>query len=131
MDAEARRRVRSRAGGHCEYCRLHERHADLRHQVEHVIARQHGGGDEFDNLAYACARCNAFKGPNLSGIDPDTGCLERLFHPRLDIWTDHFAFRTFWVVGLTPIGRTTVYVLGMNEPQRLEIRSLLLSDDEL
>ncbi|MFZ4763807.1 MAG: hypothetical protein ACOYMN_02540 [Roseimicrobium sp.] len=33
-------------------------------------------------MAFACFRCNSHKGPNLSGVDPSTGQLERLFHPR-------------------------------------------------
>ncbi len=51
--------------------------------------RQHGGEDELDNLALSCHLCNSKKGPNLSGLDPDTGALTRLFHPRTDRWTDH------------------------------------------
>jgi hypothetical protein len=34
--------------------------------------------------------CNTRKGPNLSGLDPQTGELTRLFHPRQDRWQDHF-----------------------------------------
>lgn len=30
--------------------------------VEHIVPRVHGGGDDLDNLAIACARCNAEKG---------------------------------------------------------------------
>ena len=43
--------------------------------VEHIIAKQHleEVDDDLTGLAYACDRCNAFKGPNLSSIDPDTG----------------------------------------------------------
>ncbi len=26
------------------------------------------------------------------------------------------------IIGLTPVGRTTVYVLGMNDPRRVELR---------
>ncbi len=43
----------------------------------------------------------------------------------------HFAFRSVWLTGLTPIGRATVHVLAMNETRRLEIRALLLADGEL
>jgi 5-methylcytosine-specific restriction endonuclease McrA len=30
--------------------------------IEHIVPRHHGGGDEPENLALACARCNAGKG---------------------------------------------------------------------
>ena len=56
MDSDARATVRRRADDRCEYCLLRQEDSELAHHVEHIIARQHGGGDELDNLAYACAR---------------------------------------------------------------------------
>lgn len=120
--------VRGRAGGACEYCRLPEAFYRGVYSVEHMIARQHGGADRDDNLAYACERCNLHKGPNLAGLDPDTGRLTRLFHPRTDHWDDHFAWSGHVVVGLTPIGRTTVRVLAMNHPVTLAVRAALLAE---
>jgi hypothetical protein len=52
------------------------------YQIDHIIAKQHGEGDELDNLPFACIHCNRYKGPNIAGIDPETGELTRLFHPR-------------------------------------------------
>ena len=40
-------------------------------------------------LRLCCIRCNCHKGPNIAGIDPKTGQLTRLFHPR-DDWNAHF-----------------------------------------
>ena len=122
MDAGIRRFVRERAGERCEYCRLHQKNNELSHHIEHVVARQHGGDDDVDNLALACHRCNLHKGPNLSGIDPFTGGVEILFHPRRDRWTDHFVFQGAHIQGLTPSGRATVEVLAMNDARRLELR---------
>lgn len=31
-------------------------------QVDHLLARANGGGDSLDNLAAACAACNASRG---------------------------------------------------------------------
>jgi hypothetical protein len=62
------------------------------------------------------------KGANLSGLDPKTGKLTRLFHPRLDDWEDHFANRGGEITGLSAIGRTTASLLRMNEPGRLQLR---------
>jgi HNH endonuclease len=72
ISAEARNLVRARARDHCEYCLLDQRHSHLRHHVEHIVAKQHGGLDDLDNLALACHRCNLCKGPNLTGVDPQT-----------------------------------------------------------
>lgn len=130
MDVTIRAFVRTRAGNRCEYCRLRQEHVDLPHHVEHIIANQHSKDDSPDNLALSCCRCNLHKGPNLSGIDPETGQLVPLFNPRRDEWTGHFAFGDCWVAGLTPVGRATVNVLGMNETRRLELRATLLARGE-
>ena len=90
--------------------------------VEHVVARQHGGKDAEANLALACHHCNLQKGPNLSGLDPQTGELTRLFHPRLDDWNEHFTRRGGEISGSSPVGRTTVALLRMNEAGRLQLR---------
>ncbi|WZO98529.1 HNH endonuclease signature motif containing protein [Isosphaeraceae bacterium EP7] len=75
--------VRDRAGDRCEFCPLPQDALPLAtFHVEQIVARQHAGGDEAGNLALACHHCNGHKGPNLAGIDPDTGRIERLFHPR-------------------------------------------------
>jgi len=87
--------------------------------------------DDVDNLALACHRCNLRKGPNLTGIDPVSGEMVPLFHPRRDQWTEHFLFRGVRIEGLTPVGRATVHVLGMNDTRRLELRSELLFQNEL
>jgi len=72
-------------------------------QIEHIVARSHGGSDEAENLALACRHCNLHKGPNLSGIDPESSEITRLFHPRRDEWHDHFDTRDGFVHGLTDI----------------------------
>ena len=91
MDAGSRRYVRTRAEHRCEYCRIYQRlYPDFAFHIEHIVAKQHGGIDELDNLALSCHLCNSKKGPNLSGLDPESGDLTRLFHPRTDRWSDHF-----------------------------------------
>jgi 5-methylcytosine-specific restriction endonuclease McrA len=87
MEAAVRNFVRSRAGNRCEYCRSNQDDEPFaQFQIEHVIARQHGGSDAADNLALACSNCNLHKGPNLAGLDPLDGALVRLFNPRRDRW---------------------------------------------
>lgn len=121
--AETRRLVRNRAGNRCEYCHTHQDEEPfVRYQVEHIIAVQHGGSDDDNNLALACSHCNLHKGPNLTGIDPLTGAVESLFHPRRQQWSEHFASHGPVLVGITAIGRTTIRVLDMNNPVRLDLR---------
>jgi HNH endonuclease len=128
MDPALRRVIVERAGHRCEYCQLHRDHQpSVPFHLEHIIARQHGGDDSPANLALACHRCNLCKGPNLTGLDPETGELTRLFHPRQDRWTAHFAFQRGQIVGLTVIGRTTAALLQMNTPDRIELRLALLA----
>jgi hypothetical protein len=125
MDLATREVVRRRADNRCEYCLLRQNHTDLTHHIEHIVAKQHGGGDEVDNLALACHRCNLRKGPNLAGVDPVSAERVPIFHPRRDRWDEHFVFQGVRIEGLTPIGRATVQVLAMNDARRLELRSEL------
>jgi hypothetical protein len=90
--------------------------------TSHIVARQHGGGDDSGNLALACYHCNAHKGPNLSGLDPESGALVRLFHPRRDEWDEHFERNGVLIVGRTAVGRATVGLLKMNTSDRRRLR---------
>jgi len=92
------------------------------YHVEHIIARRHGGGDNSENLAFACYHCNLHKGPNLSGIDQESGVLVRLFRPREDKWDDHFERNGVVILGRTPIGRATIGLLTMNAADRRRLR---------
>ena len=131
MDAKTREFVRVRAGGRCEYCLLRQEQTGLTHHVEHIIAKQHGGTDDTENLALACNRCNACKEPNLTGIDAETSAPIPLFHPRLDSRADHFEFQHARIVGKTTKGKVTVAVLQRNDDRRLERRAELLALGEL
>lgn len=117
-----RREVIERAGNRCEYCLLSSEVAFFSHEVDHVIAEKHGGATEIDNLALACWRCNRHKGSDLTSFDPQTQHLSPLFNPRVQIWTEHFAYDEEKIVGLTPEGRTTVNLLHLNSEDRLAER---------
>ncbi len=126
MNAQTRRLVHERAGGHCEYCQLPQSAARFfAFHTEHIRAKQHGGTDRLDNLALACPDCNVHKGPNLTGIDPESDQSVRLFNPRIDQWEEHFAVEGPFIGGKTPIGRATVALLQMNEPERVQMRAEL------
>jgi hypothetical protein len=118
--------IRRLAADRCEYCRAPEAATGLLHVIDHIIARQHGGKSDADNLALCCGRCNQFKGPNIAGIDPATGNLSRLFHPRRDNWEEHFRYDQEILIGLSPIGRATILVLAINMPIRIAARRALI-----
>ena len=93
--------------------------------VEPIRPRKHGGTDHEENLCLACIDCNLHKGPNLAGIDPGSGAVTELFHPRRQRWEDHFAREGILLAGKTAVGRTTVRVLEMNSEAQLELRGVV------
>ena len=127
MDAALRELVVQRAASRCEYCRVEEAFDALPFQVDHIIARQHNGPTEADNLALAC---NHHKGPNIASVDWSTGEAEivRLFHPGDDDWDEHFEWNRTLLVGKTPIGRATVLCLAVNLPHRVAFRDALADE---
>ena len=128
LPVELDRRVRDRAKGFCEYCRLPQAFYPWSFQIDHIIAEQHHGKTRSGNLALACPRCNRSKGPNLSGFDLRTGAITPLFHPRRDRWSDHFRWRGPRLLGLTPVGRVTIQVLNINHPDDVKLRRALIAE---
>jgi hypothetical protein len=51
----------------------------------------------------------------------------RLFHPREHVWGEHFSTFGERIVGLTPEGRTTAFLLRVNDSERLEERKVLIA----
>ena len=97
--------VRQRARTRCEYRGLsQEAEPFFKFHIEHIVARQHGGADEAENLPLACYHCNCRKGTNLTAIDPQSGQVVPLFHPRQHDWAEHFALAGDVVEGRTAIG---------------------------
>lgn len=119
------REVFSRAEGRCEYCHLPQAAFQRKFHLEHITARSHGGATELDNLALACWPCNLHKSSNLAGIDPQSGEVVALFHPRKDTWADHFEMLRAGICGKTPQGRTTVQTLRMNSESQQLVRAEL------
>jgi hypothetical protein len=126
MNEALRQQVRRQSHYRCEYCKIRE--GDLLFSpfhLDHIVARQHGGKDELQNLAWSCHECNLRKGPNLSSADPDTGEIVRLFNPRNEEWVKHFWREGDYIRGVTPVGRATVWLLQFNSADRIELRSVL------
>ena len=120
--------VRERAGGLCEYCHLPDALTTLPFQIDHIIAEKHGGLTILENLAYYCLHCNVFKGPNIAGVNQETQEVVRLFHPRKDIWEEHFAWDGSRLLGRTSIGQVTIAVLAINASHHLEVRQALIAE---
>lgn len=115
-----------RANDCCEYCHLAQAVTLLHHEIDHIIAQKHDGATVSDNLCVPCFACNSFKGPNVAGVDPVTKEICRLFHPRNDVWSEHFYWDGTAIAARTAIGRTTLTVLRINQPERIEMNHLLI-----
>ncbi len=131
ISAALRRLVYDRANGCCEYCFTPEFAAFASHEVDHIIAEKHGGSTQGDNLALSCSLCNKHKGSDLASIDPQTGEMMSLYHPRRDCWPEHFSLTGAEFAPLTPVGRVTVRLLQLNRSDRVEERRLLIEADVL
>jgi len=125
VPAAMRRQVRERAVNQCKYCLFPEEVAFAPHWIDHITAEKHGGQTELDNLALACVLCNQHKGSDLTSIDPATGEIVPLFHPRRDAWSAHFQLSGGRIEALTAIGRVTVRLLQFNAVERVQERALL------
>lgn len=116
--------VRRRANGLCEYCHANEKWQYVCFTIDHIISLSQGGTNDSENLALACFRCNRQKSNYETSIDPRSGLPSSLFHPRQDVWADHFIWSENGgeVIGLTPVGRATIERLRLNTPRIIDIR---------
>lgn len=116
---ELRREVGERAGFRCEYCRLPERAAMVKFQIEHIIALKHHGLTISENLAYACPICNANKGTDIGTVLSGSDALVPFFNPRKHRWPDHFELVDGEILPKTAIGEATVKILEFNTIERI------------
>jgi hypothetical protein len=130
MDRASENLIRQRAHNCCEYCQMPQAYDDLPFQFDHIVAKVHGGTDAHPNRASACVPCNLYKGPNLSGVDPQTGKVVRLFDPRRQNWKRHFRWVGAILEGKTLSGRATVRTLRINMPIRVALRQSLIDIGE-
>lgn len=130
INAGLRRLVIARAEGVCEYCLVREDDTFFGFEVDHIISEKHGGLTQEDNLAYACFSCNRNKGSDIASVAPEDGLLVRFYHPRLNLWGDHFRLDDadgVTIVPLTDVGEATARIFGFNDGERLlERRALSL-----
>lgn len=126
-----RQQVRERSGYSCEYCKTQERLIAMPLVVDRIFPTSLGGENVPSNLAAACYRCNQFKSAKISGRDPLSEEVVALFHPRKQLWLNHFAWTDegLYIEGQTAIGRTTVETLRMNNTYVTESRKIWISED--
>jgi hypothetical protein len=121
-----RRQVIERAQGCCEYCLLHQDDNLFPHEIDHIVAEKHLGDTVLNNLSLSCLDCNRHKGSDLTSIDFQTGEVVLLFHPRKDIWDEHFRLAGAQIIPLTAKGCVTVFLLDMNSDEQVAKRSDLI-----
>jgi hypothetical protein len=83
-----------RAEHRCEYCHSPEVAFNSPFGTAPIVPLSQGSGDESDNLALACRACDGFKSDSLVGTDPEAQSEVSLFHPRNDVWAEHFVVET-------------------------------------
>ncbi len=119
-----RERVTMQARHRCGYCLTSESIVGTPMEMDHIIPESLGGPTEEDNLWLACSLCNDHKSNRIAALDPLTGEIARLFDPRRQVWSEHFAWTTEGdrIVGTTAIGRATVVALNLNRPSLVKAR---------
>ena len=119
--------VRKRAKNCCEYCRLNQADSFMPFEVDHILSLRHDGTTVSANLALSCPTCNRFKAADIGTFLDGNLRFVRLFHPRKDSWDDHFEVNKGEIVPLTRIGRATVKLLNLNDPDRIILRQVLIA----
>jgi hypothetical protein len=121
--------IRRRYQYACGYCGVNETSAGGELTIDHYRPRATGGGDEDDNLVYACIKCNQYKA-DFWPDELDIAAERWVLHPLLDDWIIHFSEneQDGRLEAITPTGRFHIALLRLNRPalvaHRLEQRIL-------
>lgn len=117
-----------RANRRCEYCKCTMDHAAQPFAIEHIVPISEGGVTSLSNLALACGGCNGHKYNKTEAIDPENQRSVPLYHPRNQIWDEHFTWSEdlLQIVGRSATGRATIDALRMNRSGVINLRRLLL-----
>ena len=129
VSAALRRLVFDRSKGYCEYCRSSGRFALESMELDHITPVNQGGATVAENLASACHGCNNYKKTRTEGIDSLSMEVAVLYHPRIMLWNEHFAWSedTTLMIGLTATGRVTIALLRLNREGVVNLRQMLKS----
>lgn len=125
MNEQLRVEVRRRAENRCEYCRMPQSGTVLPHEVDHIRSQKHNGTTTLENLCWACALCNSYKGTDIAAYPPGSNEIVPLFNPRTAIWGDHFLWGGAVLRGKTLVGSATLELLRINQPERNRSSSVI------
>ena len=85
MKVRLERLIWRRAHHRCEYCQMLQDYDDLPFQIDHIIARKHGGLTTAQNLALACFLCNNHRGQtSLDAILAPDGLSASFIHAAIN-----------------------------------------------
>jgi hypothetical protein len=126
-----REHVAAQAQQRCGYCLTSEAVVGTPMEIDHIIPQSLGGQTEEDNLWLACSLCNDHKSDRIAALDPLSGEIVRLFDPRHQVWSEHFAWAENGerIIGRTPTGRATVVALNLNRPSLVRARRAWVAVD--
>ena len=115
--------VRQRYHHACGYCGVTETTVGSELTIDHYRPRKAGGGEDENNLVYACVKCNQYKG-EFWPDDEDLALGRRVLHPVFDDLTAHVSEneQTGRVDALSETGRFHIALLRLNRPQLIEHR---------
>jgi hypothetical protein len=132
VTAQQKKAVAERANRCCEYCKSQVSFAIQPFSIEHIIPKSQGGRTTLDNLALACQGCNNHKYNKTEGRDLISGNIVPFYHPRQQRWSEHFVWNEDFIliIGLTPVGRTTVDALQLNREGVVNLRRVLYAMGE-
>lgn len=116
LPIELRRLLEIADDHQCAYCQTTQANTGQPMVLDHIKPEAKGGKTAFDNLCFACRRCNEFKGSTTHHQDPVTEEIVPLFNPRQQKWSEHFAWdgQGIHLIGLSPVGRVSIIALNMN-----------------
>jgi HNH endonuclease len=116
ISVDLRNRIRENDRDRCSYCLTTELNSGSRMVFDHIHPRAKGGETSFENVCLACRACNGYKSDSVEALDSITNLPVPLFHPRRQIWQDHFEWiqNDTEIQGKTAVGRVTVAILQMN-----------------
>jgi hypothetical protein len=119
-----RQQVLALEQGYCAYCQGPEVLMGVTFEIEHIFPLAAGGETVLMNLCLSCPTCNRYKAARLTAYDPENHIEVPLFHPRQQVWSEHFTGNAdaTQLLGLTPIGRATILALQINRPVIQQLR---------
>lgn len=109
------RRIREAAKNRCGYCLSPQHLVMARLEIEHIIPVSKGGSSGESNLWLSCPLCNGAKSDRVSAVDPETGMDVSLFHPREQVWSEHFRWSddAIRILGLTATVQQIAFEKGL------------------